>query len=134
MIANAPLKDVVNKEIEWLWKPLILLSKVTMIQGDTNVGKTNILLYIMSMLSRGDYPPTLYHGHLKPVEHGDPIKIYYVSRENGIDDTVAPFFDIFGGDRDYVEYQDEKKGHFILSGDEIRECVRVTGAQLIDLM
>ena len=131
MIANAQLKDVVNKEIEWLWKPLIPLSKVTMIQGDTNVGKTNILLYVMSMLSRGDYPPTLYHGHLLPVKHGEPVKIYYVSRENGIDDTVAPFFDIFGGDRSYVEYQNEKAGHFILSGDEIRECVRITGAKLI---
>ena len=131
MIANAPLRDVVNKEVEWLWRPFVPLSKVTLVQGNTNVGKTNILLYFMALLSKGIYPPTMYHGHLAPMEHGDPVKIYYVSREKGINDTVGPFFDIFEGDRDYVEYQDEKKGHFLLGGDDIRECVEKTGAKLI---
>ena len=131
MISNKPLRDVVNKEIEWLWQPMIPFGKVTMIQGDTNIGKTNIIIKIMADISNGVYPPTLYKGHLYEREKGEPLKIYYVSIENGIDDTVTPFFDVFGGNRDYVEYQDEKQGHFSLNGDEIRECVRLTGAKVI---
>ena len=30
-----------------------------------------------------------------------------------------------------LKYQDETKEHFVLTGDEIRECARVTGAKLI---
>jgi hypothetical protein len=51
--------------------------------------------------------------------------------ENGIDDTIAPVFDQFGGNRENVLYQDEAQGHFVLNGDEIRDVVRQTGAKVI---
>ncbi len=131
MIANEPLRDVVKKEVEWIWKPFIPLSKLTLIQGATSVGKTNILIHIMALLSNGIYPPTMHKGYLEPMQHGEPVKIYYVTRENGIEDTYTPFFDDFKGNRDWVEYQKESRGHFVLTGDEIRDCVRITGAKLI---
>ncbi len=36
-----------------------------------------------------------------------------------MDDTSAPLFDMFKGNRDYVQFQDETAGHFVLIGDEI---------------
>ena len=131
MVITGKLSEVVNKDIKWLWKPFIPFGKVTMIQGDTGIGKTHVLIKVMADISNGLYPPTMEADHLLPQVEGEPVKIFYVSVENGIDDTIAPVFDQFGGNRDYVQYQDESKGHFVLNGDEIREVVKQTGAQVI---
>ena len=131
MVITGKLKDVVNKDIRWLWKPFIPFGKVTMIQGDTGIGKTHVLIKIMADISNGLYPPTMRADHLRPQVEGEPLKIFYVSVENGIDDTIAPVFDQFGGNRENVLYQDESQGHFVLNGDEIREVVKQTGAKVI---
>jgi RecA-family ATPase len=131
LVITGQLKDVVNKQIKWLWKPFIPFGKVTMIQGDTGIGKTHVLIKIMADISNGLYPPTMKADHLLPQVEGEPVKIYYVSVENGIDDTIAPVFDQFGGNRENVLYQDETQGHFVLNWDEIREVVEKTGAKVI---
>ena len=43
MIAGKTAVGVETKEIQWLWKPFIAFGKVTMIQGDTGVGKTSLI-------------------------------------------------------------------------------------------
>ena len=131
MIARGYLKDVKAKEVSWLWKPYIAFGKVTLIQGDTGIGKTSLLVKVMADLSNGIYPPTMFRESLQPQEKGKPLTTYYISIENGIDDTIVPLFDLLGGNREYVQYQDERNGHFVLTGDEIRECVKMTGARLI---
>lgn len=131
MIARGFLKDVVAKEIQWLWKPYIAFGKVTLIQGDTGIGKTSLMIKVMADLSSGLYPPTMFRERLQPQKKGEPLTTYYVSIENGIADTIVPLFDLLGGNRDYVQYQDERIDHFVLNGDEIRECVRQSGAKLI---
>lgn len=131
MVITGKMTEVVNKNIRWLWKPFIPFGKVTMIQGDTGIGKTSVLIKVMADISNGLYPPTMLADHLLPQVEGEPVKIFYVSVENGIDDTIAPVFDQFGGNRENVLYQDEKQGHFALNGDEIREVVKQTGAQVI---
>ncbi len=131
MIARGYLKNVVAREVSWLWKPYIAFGKVTLIQGNTGIGKTSLLVKVMADLSNGLYPPTMFRGHLQPQIFGDPLMTYYVSIENGIDDTIVPLFDLLGGNREYVQYQNESAGHFVLTGDEIRECVRLTGAKMI---
>ena len=131
MIARGYLKDVKAKEVRWLWKPYIAFGKVTLIQGDTGIGKTSLLVKVMADLSNGIYPPAMFRECLQPQEKGKPLTTYYISIENGIDDTIVPLFDLLGGNREYVQYQDERNGHFVLTGDEIRECVKMTGARLI---
>ena len=115
MISRGYLKDVEPKEISWLWRPYIAFGKVTLIQGDTGIGKTSLMVKVMADLSNGLYPPTTY----------------YVSIENGIADTIVPLFNRVGGNNEFVQYQDEMKEHFVLTGDEVRECVRISGAKLI---
>ena len=131
MISSLRMRNVITRPIDWLWQPMIAFGKVTMIQGDTNIGKTNFLIKLMADLSRGIYPPTLYKGHLYEKEPGEPLRVYYVSTENNMEDTVAPFFDQFGGNRDYVDYQNERASHFVLSVDDIRDCVALTKARVI---
>ena len=51
-------------DIDWLWKPFIPYSKVTIIEGDGGDGKTTMILTIAAMLSQGIQPPALVRGHL----------------------------------------------------------------------
>ena len=44
MISRGYLKDVEPKEISWLWRPYIAFGKVTLIQGDTGIGKTSLMV------------------------------------------------------------------------------------------
>ena len=131
MISRGYLKDVEPKEISWLWRPYIAFGKVTLIQGDTGIGKTSLMVKVMADLSNGLYPPTMFRERLLPQETGDPITTYYVSIENGIADTIVPLFNRVGGNNEFVQYQDVMKEHFVLTGDEVRECVRISGAKLI---
>ena len=89
------------------------------------------MIKVIADLSNWIYPPTMFRECLQPQEKGKPLTTYYISIENGIDDTIVPLFDLLGGNREYVQYQEEKNGHFVLTGDEIRECVKMTGAWLI---
>lgn len=131
MISRGYLKNIEPKEISWLWRPYIAFGKVTLIQGDTGIGKTSLMVKVMADLSNGLYPPTMFRERLLPQETGDPITTYYVSIENGIADTIVPLFNRVGGNNEFVQYQDEMKEHFVLTGDEVRECVRISGAKLI---
>ena len=70
MISYGCLKDVKPKNIDWLWAPFIPMGKVTLIQGDTGIGKTSLLLEIMADLSNGLYPPRMYRGRLQAQESG----------------------------------------------------------------
>ena len=131
MVCPKSLKTVVNKEIRWLWKPYCAFEKVTLIQGKTGIGKTSLVIKLIADLSNGIYPPTMYRRKLQPQEHGEPIKTFYVTVENGMDDTIAPLFDKYKGNREMVEFQDEQAGHFELTSEDIETAVAQTGAQLI---
>lgn len=131
MICARSLTDVVNRDIDWLWKPFIPYGKITLVQGDTGIGKTSLMIKLLADLSNGIYPPTMYRRRLVPQKHDIPVKSYYVTVENGMDDTIAPLFDLFRGKRNYVQFQDETVGHFVLTGDEICSCVEQTGARVI---
>ena len=108
MIVFEKLKNVTPKEIRWLWKPFIPFGKVTLIQGDTGIGKTSLMLKIIADLSNGLYPPVMYREHLQPQKTGDPVLTYFVSIENGIADCKRGQMENFikecksGFDMDYV--------------------------------
>lgn len=131
VVCPKSLKTVINKKIRWLWKPYVAFGKVTLIQGKTGIGKTSLVIKIIADLSNGIYPPTMFRRRLQRSVKGAPIKTYYVTVENGMDDTVAPLFDMYKGNREWVEFQNEEEGHFELTTADIEECVARTGAQLI---
>ena len=131
MIVGKTAVGVETKEIEWLWKPFIAFGKVTMIQGDTGVGKTSLMVKIVADCTNGLKPPTQFHGELQEQEKAEPLTTFYVTTENGIEDTLIPMFDLCGGNREHLYYQDEDEGHFVLNEDEIRAVVRQFGAKLI---
>lgn len=47
------MSDVDLAEVKWLWKPYILIGKITIIQGDPREGKTTMILAIASAMTTG---------------------------------------------------------------------------------
>ena len=131
MICPKSYNDVTPRKTNWLWRPFIPFEKVTLLQGATGIGKTSLIMKILADISNGIYPPSMFHGQLLPSAHGEPLKSFYVTAENGIDDTIVPLFELYGGNKNNALFQDEQEGHFIRTGSEIEECVRTTGAKVI---
>ncbi len=131
MLCAEKLSDVANKPIDWLWQGRIAYGKVTLLQGNTGIGKTNLAVKLAADLSNGIYLPAIVDGELQEPVYGEPVKTYYVTVENALDDSIGPLFDLFGGNRKHVYYQNEELGHFLLNDHDIAECVRDIGARLI---
>lgn len=131
MIAGKPAVDVVAKKVRWFWKPYIPYGKITLVQGDTGIGKTSLMLKIVADATKGLKPPTQFQGRLCEQEETEPLTVFYVTTENGIDDTLIPMFDLYGGKRENLYYQDEDEGHFVLNANEIRAVIKQFGAKLI---
>lgn len=131
MICPKSYNDVTPRKTNWLWRPFIPFEKVTLLQGATGIGKTSLIMKILADISNGMYPPSMFRGQLLPSVQGEPLKSFYVTAENGIDDTIVPLFEQYGGNKDNALFQDEQEGHFLLTGAEIEECVRTTGAKVI---
>lgn len=75
--------DILEKSVKWLWYPYIPLGKITIMQGDSGIGKTMLALNIAAALSNGEPLP----GDAQPRE---PINIIYNTAEDGLGDTIKP--------------------------------------------
>lgn len=77
------MTSVVAKKIDWIWKDKIATGKITLFAGEPGVGKSQLLLYIASVLSKGDK----FHFENKKC---DESKVLLISGEDNADDTVKP--------------------------------------------
>ena len=131
MIAGKSAVGIVGKQPKWFWKPFIPAGRVTLIQGNTGIGKTSLMLRIVADSTNGLKPPTQFHGELLEQEKGEPITVFYITTENGIEDTLIPMFDLYGGKREHLYFQDEDEGHFVLKEEDIRGIIERFDAKLI---
>ena len=118
-------------DIDWLWKPFIPYSKVTIIEGDGGDGKTTMILTIAAMLSQGIQPPALMRGHLQPSNSCDPITTFYLTNEDEVADSSLKRFVRAGGDPTRFAYSGELEHHMTINEEELREVISQTHAQLI---
>ena len=49
----AKFSDITPQVLQYFWKPVIPFGKVTLIQGDTGIGKTSLILKILADVSNG---------------------------------------------------------------------------------
>ena len=118
-------------DIDWLWKPFIPFSKVSIIEGDGGDGKTTLILTIAAMLSQGIRPPTLYRGHLLPSEACAPVTTFYLTNEDEIADSSLKRFVRAGGNVSRFAYSGETEHHMTLVEDELRDAIEQTHARLL---
>ena len=86
------LADVVPKPVRWLWPGRIPLSKLTILSGDPELGKSTLTLDLAARVSRGRSWPDDAGGS------GEPGDVVLISAEDDIEDTIRPRIDVAGGD------------------------------------
>ena len=118
-------------DIDWLWKPFIPYSKVTIIEGDGGDGKTTLILTIAAILSQGIQPPALVRGHLQPSASCDPVTTFYLTNEDEVADSSLKRFVRAGGDTRRFAYSGELEHHMTINEDELMEVITQTQARLI---
>jgi hypothetical protein len=84
------LSDIVSTPIEWLWHPFIPSGKVSLIEGDPDIGKSWTLLKIVTALTRGDKLP-----RSRQLEPGTAL---LMMGEDALADTVKPRLEVMGCD------------------------------------
>jgi len=77
------LSQVKMKKIDWIWKDVIAKGKLTLFAGEPGVGKSQLLLYIASIVSNGGK----FHFEFKNCEQQ---KVLLISGEDESEDTIVP--------------------------------------------
>lgn len=80
-----PLADVVPRRVRWLWHLKVARGKVTVLDGDPNVGKSTITLDLAARVSTGEPMPDG-----TPGMSGETILL---SAEDDLADTIRPRLD-----------------------------------------
>ena len=84
------MADIVSTPIEWLWHPFVPGGKITLIEGDPDIGKSWTLLKIVSTLTRGDSLP-----RSRKLEAANALLLM---GEDALGDTVKPRLEVMGCD------------------------------------
>jgi putative DNA primase/helicase len=90
-IETESLAEVKVKKIDWLWKNVAAYGKLTLFAGEPGVGKSQLLLYIASIVSQGKK----FHFERENCQKG---KVLLVSGEDGCEDTIKPRLLALGAD------------------------------------
>ena len=77
------IESVQHKKINWLWENKIAYGKMTLFAGEPGVGKSQLLLYIASIVSLGGR----FHEEKKLC---DKNNVLLISGEDNADDTIKP--------------------------------------------
>lgn len=93
------LADIEPERVEWLWKGRIPRSKVTLLEGDPDEGKTLVAIDIAARVTRGMLMPDTIATGIEVVEPGGVV---FITAEDGLGDTIRPRFDAAGGDPERV--------------------------------
>lgn len=89
------MADVTAEPVEWLWPGRLARRKITLLDGDPDLGKSTLTLDLAARLSTGSPMPD---GH--PVD--GPGSVLLISAEDGLADTVAPRLAAAGADQSRV--------------------------------
>ena len=120
--------DITPKKVEWLWYPYIPFGKVTLLQGDPGDGKSQLMLALSAIASKG-----------KPLPFADeedihePMTVIYQTTEDDADDTVVPRFIASDSDRDKLLFIRETEKSLTFDDDRIRSAIEKSGAKLLIL-
>lgn len=90
------LGTVMPERVDWLWQHKVALGKLTLLDGDPDLGKSLITLDLAARLSRGKAMPDGSHAF------EGPAGTVLLSAEDGIADTIRPRLEAAGGDPDRI--------------------------------
>ena len=122
------LKDVEEKEVEWLWKPYLPKGKLCVVHGDPGCGKTTLLVKLCALLTKGSPLPFDEKEELL-----QPMNVIYQTAEDGYDDTIKPRFKQENGDESRFYFINDKIKILTLSDKRIEESIKRVNAGIMIL-
>lgn len=84
------LDEFKSRKIEWLWEPRIPYNKMTIMEGDPEVGKSYLCMHLAALVTKGGKLPDG-----PKVEQG---RVLYISSEDDAADTIRPRMEQMGAD------------------------------------
>lgn len=107
------MSEIVEREVEWLWKPYIPLKKITLFRGDPGIGKTFLALMVTAIVSNGHgFPNKSSESGFTPATQGN---VLFLTAEDDLADTVKPRLRKANADMervfsytDYITFSDPK--------------------------
>lgn len=118
--------DIEEKSVKWLWYPYIPLGKITIMQGNSGIGKTMLALNIAAALSKGEPLP----GDIEPRE---PINIIYNTAEDGLGDTIKPRLRSAGANLTHINNINERANTVTMTDERLEKSVCELAAKLLIL-
>lgn len=95
-------EDIKPKRVRFLWWPWIPLGKLTILEGEPDVGKSTMTLEWAGFTTRGEpFPATTIKGapDSRTMRHFPPSNVLLVGMEDDAADTIVPRLDANGADR-----------------------------------
>ena len=120
--------EITPKKVEWLWYPYIPFGKVTLLQGDPGDGKSQLMLAVSALVSKGRSLP-----FADEEDAHEPMTVIYQTTEDDADDTVVPRFITSDGDRDRLLFIREDEKNLTFGDNRIRSAIVRSGAKLLIL-
>lgn len=134
------LADVEPVKVRWLWRPWIPLGKVSILEGDPDVGKSLLTLAMAAIVSTGSaWPETRIDGNSVAQQESEPAGVVLVGVEDDEEDTIVPRLIAAGADRTRIgtmRQPTDDSGNprpFLIPDDveRLRRAVDETSAQLV---
>jgi hypothetical protein len=134
------LADVEPTKVEWLWRPWLPLGKVSILEGEPDVGKSALSLTLSAIVSNGGaWPDSVVDGDVIPGVATETAGVVLVGVEDDDADTVVPR--LIAGKADLTRVHTitqplDARGNpepFIIPDDveRLRRAVLETGAKLV---
>ena len=92
------LADIKARKIEWLWEPRIPYDKMTIMEGDPELGKSYLCMHLATLVTTG--------GKLPDGQKLDQGNVLYISSEDDAADTIRPRMEQMGADLSRVRVLD----------------------------
>ncbi len=122
------MKDVLAREVDWLWYPYIPYGKITIVQGDPGEGKTTFILHLAALLTKGEALPCE-----DQEKHREPINVIYQNAEDGLEDTIKPRLVEAGADCNRILVVDESIDSLCMTDERLVRAIKETGAKMVIL-
>ncbi|WP_460359522.1 AAA family ATPase [Mycobacterium sp. ZZG] len=85
------LADVEPTKVEWLWRPWLPLGKVSILEGEPDVGKSALTLTLSAIVSNGgEWPDSIVGGDVVAGVAAEAAGVVLVGVEDDYADTVVP--------------------------------------------
>jgi hypothetical protein len=93
------LADVPRSKVLWLWRPWVPLGKVSILEGEPDVGKSVLTLAFAALVSTGrKWPASIVDNTAVEQRATDPAGVVLVGIEDDEGDTIVPRLEAAGAD------------------------------------